>query len=678
MPLSPSEEKELAKLQEKKNTQSRINASTQEKIDLLLAKQNTKLSEQLKISRSIGKAQDDYNKTLKSSEKSVSSILGNLIQGNVAQAAQEAIGKKSLGTTVLKSKLNATIQNNLQKQADFSKLDGQSKLKVLDLVNGINSGMYKQADVAATIEDIGDKKLKTDSSLAKLLGRFVNLSDKEAKAKKETNEIQEEFNKALGKAGVAFGILLTVGQKFAATIDEIGKSFGVIANRSGELKNNLLSSSVEATKLGGGIADVNSITSDLSSNFGMSLNSASELSGKVFDTSIALGLSAGEGANLFGVLTETANLSAVQAEKLAESTFQLAAQVGVNPSVVMKDIAGSSETIATFTKDGGDNIAKAAIQARSLGVNLDTTAKIAEGLLDFENSINKEVEASVLIGRQLNLQKAREAALNNDIAGAMTEVVKQVGTEEEFNRLNLIQRKALADSIGVSVSDLAKFVGKEKEALSLSQALSQGDSFADLVGEDAISQITAAFNGFKAISAEILNTLGPALEIVGGAFGMMASSINNSKTAMLVLKGVAIALALSLAKVAIFGAYAAIASIPVVGPVLAPIAAGAMGISMAASIAKAITSVDDFKSGPGGITHMSGPAGAFELNPRDSVLATTNPIPVNDMMTGPAGSMNTGGGQNMNITVRSEGISNRTIQQLVDVEFGDAPGNGLM
>ena len=50
--------------------------------------------------------------------------------------------------------------------------------------------------------------------------------------------------------------------------------------------------------------------------------------------------------------------------------------------------------------------------------------------------------------------------------------------------------------------------------------------------------------------------------------------------------------------------------------------------------------VDDFKSGPGGINYMSGPAGAFKLNPRDSVLATTNPIPVNDIMSGPAGSMN--------------------------------------
>ena len=36
-----------------------------QKIDLLLAKQNTKLSEQLKISKSINKASEDYDKALK-------------------------------------------------------------------------------------------------------------------------------------------------------------------------------------------------------------------------------------------------------------------------------------------------------------------------------------------------------------------------------------------------------------------------------------------------------------------------------------------------------------------------------------------------------------------------------------------------------------------------------------
>ena len=49
MPLTPQEEKELARLQERKNTQTRINASTQEKIDILLVspgliKDNEKLT----------------------------------------------------------------------------------------------------------------------------------------------------------------------------------------------------------------------------------------------------------------------------------------------------------------------------------------------------------------------------------------------------------------------------------------------------------------------------------------------------------------------------------------------------------------------------------------------------------------------------------------------------------
>ena len=678
MALTPEEKKRLAELQarEKTNKSGKLSNKLEgEKLDLL-ARQSQKLSDQLKLSKQIAQAEAQHEKTLKSSEKSISSIVGQMVQGNFAAAAQEVMSKKSLASTIQRSAKHKEITKSLKDDNTFSRLSSEEQGKIREIVSGINQGLYTQQDLNQTLTDIGKDRIKDGSELKGMLTSFASLAENETFQKKTVAELQEKFTAALGKAGIAFGVLLAIGQKFASTLNDVGKSFGVIANRSGELRNNLLSSNIEATKLGGGISEVNSITSDLSSNFGMSLNSASELSSKVFDTSIALGLSAGEGANLFGVLTETANLSAVQAEKLAESTFQLAAQVGVNPSAVMKDIAGSSETIANFTKDGGDNIAKAAIQARSLGVNLDTSAKIAEGLLDFENSITKEVEASVLIGRQLNLQKAREAALSGDIAGAMQEVVKQVGTEEEFNRLNLIQRKALADSIGVSVADLAKFVGKEKEALSLSQAIAQGDSFADLIGADGISQITAAFNGFKAISAEIVNTLGPALEVVGGAFGMIAKFVNESAVAMGILKVVALGIAGALAKVAIVGIYAALSSLPG-GALLAPAAAAIFGAAMTASVAKAVTSVDDFKSGPGGITTMMGPAGVFSLNPRDSVLATTNPMPVNDMRTGPAGSM--GGSSNVNVSVGGK-ISGRDIVffQEQGAEFGDAPGNGLM
>jgi hypothetical protein len=58
------------------------------------------------------------------------------------------------------------------------------------------------------------------------------------------------------------------------------------------------------------------------------------------------------------------------------------------------------------------------------------------------------------------------------------------------------------------------------------------------------------------------------------------------------------------------------------------------GILGAIASASSVIMADDVQTGPGGISYMTGPAGTFKLNPRDSVLATTNPIPVNDIATG--------------------------------------------
>lgn len=90
-----------------------------------------------------------------------------------------------------------------------------------------------------------------------------------------------------------------------------------------------------------------------------------------------------------------------------------------------------------------------------------------------------------------------------------------------------------------------------------------------------------------------------------------------------------------------------------------------------------LTTVNDFRGGRGSITTLAGPAGVFRLNPMDSVMATTNPIPVNDFKSGPAGSM--GGTSNVNVSVDGK-ISGRDIVffQESGAEFGDAPGNGLM
>jgi hypothetical protein len=71
------------------------------------------------------------------------------------------------------------------------------------------------------------------------------------------------------------------------------------------------------------------------------------------------------------------------------------------------------------------------------------------------------MEAEILLGRQLNLDKARQLALSGDIEGLQREVLKNVGSESEFNAMNVLQRRALAQSIGISVTELSKMVANQ-------------------------------------------------------------------------------------------------------------------------------------------------------------------------------------------------------------------------
>ena len=131
---------------------------------------------------------------------------------------------------------------------------------------------------------------------------------------------------------------------------------------------------------------------------------------------------------------------------------------GVAPAQVMKDIASNTEFFAEFARDGGQNLIQAGVAAAKLGLSMDQVKSTTESLLSFEESIEKQMEASLLLGRQINLDRARQLALTGDQAGMMEEVLRQVGGEAEFNRLNVIQRRALAKSVGVNVEQLSRLV----------------------------------------------------------------------------------------------------------------------------------------------------------------------------------------------------------------------------
>ena len=198
---------------------------------------------------------------------------------------------------------------------------------------------------------------------------------------------------------------------------------------------------------------------------------------------------------------------------------------------IMEDIANNTESFAAYGKDGGANMVKAAASAKKLGLELGSMVKISDSLLDFESSIEKEMQASLMIGKQLNYDKARQLALEGDLAGAARNVVDQIGGQAEFNQMNVLQRRALAESIGVSVEEMNKLVGGGKLEVEQDPVIKSQEEL-----KGSIDKLTEAMN--KAIKEEVKELADTAAQVPTDIFASLKIGKNVANN-MIADKGLA-------------------------------------------------------------------------------------------------------------------------------------------
>ena len=131
-------------------------------------------------------------------------------------------------------------------------------------------------------------------------------------------------------------------------------------------------------------------------------------------------------------------------------------KVALNEKELMKEISNvSAATTLSFGKNPS-LIAETVATVKALGMEMSKVEGIADSLLDFERSIENELQAELLLGKDINLEKARQAALNNDLKTVAEEVAKIAGSSADFAKMNRIQQQALAEAVGMSREDLAK------------------------------------------------------------------------------------------------------------------------------------------------------------------------------------------------------------------------------
>ena len=130
--------------------------------------------------------------------------------------------------------------------------------------------------------------------------------------------------------------------------------------------------------------------------------------------------------------------------------------VMVNTKTLSKDL---SKLSAATTLSLGKNpklLGEALAVTKALGMEMAQLEGIASGLMNFEESIKNELEAELLLGKNINLEKARQAALNNDLSTLASEIAEQAGTAAEFGEMNRIQQEAIAKAVGMGREDLAQ------------------------------------------------------------------------------------------------------------------------------------------------------------------------------------------------------------------------------
>ena len=206
------------------------------------------------------------------------------------------------------------------------------------------------------------------------------------------------------------------------------------------------------------------------------------------------------------------------------NSFNAQNKTGVLAKGVLEDVANVSKDIGILYLGYPEKLGAAATAAAAMGTNLEGVKKLASSLLEFESSIQAEMEAEVLTGKQLNLEKARQFALSNDLEGVSRELMNQGITSASFSRLNSIQQQAQAKALGMSTEQMATMLIRQGLSLDMSErglSDAQKQTLEHMKQEEAGKKMEAAM-------AKISQALAPLVDIFADILTPIAGVLSNS------------------------------------------------------------------------------------------------------------------------------------------------------
>ena len=385
-------------------------------------------------------------------------------------SASKAVKNELREQDTLSTLINGKLNQRIAQETRIEKLLGLGGAAVAGTKAALDKLGFGGLANALGLDEVQEKMRKVADEIEKSEGYTGGFSDKMKVLKAGISEAGIQFKQSLKDPAAIATLLIkemiSALQGADKATGELAKSFGTSYSEASSLRNELNT----IANLSG---DVNVNTAALQKSLvaiNKEFGTASKLNGELLKDFTQLTTVAGYteeaalGLSRITLATGT-DLSENTSEILGQAVaFNAVNGLALNEKEIVEGVAkASAATTLSLGMQPGE-LAKAVAQSKALGVSLDQVEDISQSLLNFESSISAELEAELLTGKNLNLEKARLAALNGDLATVAEEIAKQTGSAADFTKMNVIQQEALAKSVGMSREDLAKSL-IEREAL---------------------------------------------------------------------------------------------------------------------------------------------------------------------------------------------------------------------
>jgi len=275
-----------------------------------------------------------------------------------------------------------------------------------------------------------------------------------------------------GPQAIIFGLLAIIAAGIAAfaKMEAGAKAFrdetGLLNSQTKQMEQNINSVYMETASLGASMEDVAKAAADFTNEFGGIEQPAENTMKSMMVLSKNFGVSTQDAAKLNKSFQNMGGLSEEVAQSNLEGLTHLAKQAGVAPGKIMADIADSAEDANGFFRGNVQAMGAAAINAAKLGTSLKEAVKVSRGLLDYQNSVSGEMEASAILGTNLNFSQSRYLAAQGDVVGAQASMVEQLKNSVDLQNLSVFEQEALEKATGMTLGEMQNMARIQELGLS--------------------------------------------------------------------------------------------------------------------------------------------------------------------------------------------------------------------